>query len=61
MLMTYDVESAEHAWLDLTKEDLASIKDDSVEWQQKGMYYFENCWSPSAVVSYFRDKILEHV
>ena len=27
MLMTYDVESAEHAWLDLTKEDLASIKN----------------------------------
>ena len=46
---------------DTWKEDLASIKDDSVEWQQKGMYYFENCWSPSAVVSYFRDKILEHV
>lgn len=45
---------------DTWKEDLAAVVDSKVEWQQKGMYYFDNCWSSHAIVAYFKDKILEH-
>ena len=33
--MTYNVETAEHAWLDLNKEDVASIKNPLINLEQK--------------------------
>ena len=33
--MTYNVETAEHAWLDLTKEDVDSIKNPLIYLKQE--------------------------
>ena len=46
---------------DTWKDELQAIVEASTEWQQKGMYYFENHWSSQAIVAYLKNKILAHV
>ena len=41
------------------EDDLRLILDNRDLWREKGRYYFENRWSPSAIFDFFIDKISE--
>jgi hypothetical protein len=43
------------------QEKLQIVLDSKEEWQQKGIEYFENVWSPRPIVNFLKKKIGEHL